>query len=725
VKPLAEGDLDLIRALDAEAQLAAEFYTNEIAEDQIEAFKRYYGEPYGDEVEGRSAVVSRETFETVEWTRGDLRRVFSSGGRILELDAQTEVEDEYVEDAADWMQYQFFQENDGFELLSSFIFDGLLQKRGYLACFWKDAEYGAPETKELSLIEFDEAMKDPDIELDEEPTINGLPVDMFVQQMQMAGPEQQVTPEAIRVSVTQRKIVRHAYIDVQSLAPEDMRVNARYADIAAMPCKGHDLRVTVSELIKEYPEHAEDIEESAGANTSSAKSIDERRNVRFLQEQQDPDRARSSSPLVQEVIVRLDWIFFDYDGDGYAELRHVKRLGDIILENEEVAEDPYASWTPNHIPHKWFGLSAHDEVADIERVKTVTTRAALDAMYQAVAPRMGVNTTTVNLADCLTVRPGGIIRINGMANEGLFPITVPDQSVPALAMSEYWDKLAERRTGVQRRAQAMDPDALHDTYRGEKLLQNAASVRKLDKAGQCAAGLKQLFGKMYRLCCDHMTDPRTVRVAKKRDITVDPSKWRRSMKITVHVGLGTGAREEQMAALMAVQSDQIAWVSQFGMSKEGEPGVSPGQVFNLFEEKLRVLGFQTANQFGTEPTAEWTPPPPPPSPEMAKVEADTEAKKAELAMRGQADQAEDQRDMEKMRAEYALKEKQLVAEMELKERQLEAELAMKWRMFLAELAMKERIADKQISAGMMPGGGKPNGGGGGSTSRVNVGGDPG
>ena len=61
----------------------------------------------------------------IEWTRPDLLRVFSSGGNVVYLEENTPEDAKYAKDAADYLQWMFFSDNPGFELLDDFAFDGL------------------------------------------------------------------------------------------------------------------------------------------------------------------------------------------------------------------------------------------------------------------------------------------------------------------------------------------------------------------------------------------------------------------------------------------------------------------------------------------------------------------------------------------------------------------------------------------------------------------------
>ena len=71
----AEREEKLLLMLKAEEEQSLSWAESETTSQQIEALQRYFGEPYGDEEEGRSQVCTREVFETILfyaalWTQG-------------------------------------------------------------------------------------------------------------------------------------------------------------------------------------------------------------------------------------------------------------------------------------------------------------------------------------------------------------------------------------------------------------------------------------------------------------------------------------------------------------------------------------------------------------------------------------------------------------------------------------------------------------------------------
>jgi hypothetical protein len=66
-------DKDLITIIEGHERNALGGDTGELATDRADALKRYLGEPYGDELEGRSQVISKDFADAVDWIMPNLR----------------------------------------------------------------------------------------------------------------------------------------------------------------------------------------------------------------------------------------------------------------------------------------------------------------------------------------------------------------------------------------------------------------------------------------------------------------------------------------------------------------------------------------------------------------------------------------------------------------------------------------------------------------------------
>jgi hypothetical protein len=85
-------DSELLQVISQEVQNSLGYYTSDLSEQRQQSLKYYLGEPYGNEVEGRSAVVTQELLETVESVLPSLMRMFTQSDRMVRFEA-TQPED--------------------------------------------------------------------------------------------------------------------------------------------------------------------------------------------------------------------------------------------------------------------------------------------------------------------------------------------------------------------------------------------------------------------------------------------------------------------------------------------------------------------------------------------------------------------------------------------------------------------------------------------------------
>ncbi len=687
----------LLTALVAEERASLGVNDGDIYTDQINAWYRYAGKPYGNEVTGRSQVHDRSVFETIEWIRPDMSRIFTSGGSAVRVDPWDEGTEDQAQEATDYLNQMFMDEMDGEGIVDAFCFDGLLQKRGVGAVYWADAELGAPEQMMGGKVEL------ASIEQRGWHLLEVKPVNAPAEQFQ----------------ISFQRIVRPARPIPTIIAPEDFRISRYATSLERPPYCGHIERIMKTDLIAEFEDKRDEIEEYA-QSVDVVNSGDERRTARYFDMPDDGDSRVRADPLTDEVILYREYIFYDLNEDGFAELLEVFRLDGCILSVEEVKDNPYFSWTPVPLPHRWFGLGVYDVMKDIQDIKTSLLRSSLDSVYLSVTPRVAVN-NKVNLGDLMNVTPGAAVRTNDdkPIGDSLRPITIPDVSGSGLRMLEAIDQTGERRSGISRNAMGMDPDSLNKTATGQQLMQNAAGIRKEQIARNLAAGIESMFRKMYRLIVQQQSGQHKLHMGDGKFRTFSPSQWSPDAKVRIHVGNGTGDRQTKINQLRLVQQGQKEFMGAYG---KNNPIVGVKQLYQLQEDIGREMGMRSIDPYFTNPDslpdeqlAKMSAPPPDVEGEKAKAKMESDAAlakyKADLDAKTAADKA--RLDHDYRMADLEAKAAQQERDHQLRIDQANAELQLKRDMFDAEMAMKERLAMSGVT---------PNGA---ITTEVNLGGDPG
>lgn len=698
----------LLAALKAEEAQAVGYETSSEVVKHTEALDRYFGKPYGDEIDGRSRITTREIYETVAWTVPDILDIFAAGGRICDLEptdpaaehaptcalitgqmppqaqqpqqpGQTPAPPQpqapactcggkALEQRADFLNYTFFNDNKGVLILHDYIFDALMHPRGYADIEWDDepSYAGWEEYSNLSPAEVQALIDDPTAELDPESLKEG-PTD----------PSEDY-PDGIAYELRARKKLRDGYGCVSNVPPEDMFVNGRATDMASARYKGRLLRWRRSVWKQKFKAKAAEIEEYSAGDESTSIDTDERRQARFDDNQASyGEWAAAANKAAEELVGRKEYIWYaDPDTTDDAVLLRVYRLGDLILEVEEVDDDPFASAAGHRVPHRLQGLSIPEILGDLQKLKTVLTRALVDGTMQANVPRVAADKNAVNLDDLLNLSHGAVIRVDGAPGDKLLPFQTNDLSASTLKALEWTNQIIEQRAGVTRHAQGMDPDSLNHTAKGIQLIQQAANAIKRLLARLIGVGVEEMMGKLDAVILRNQKNERTVKLGRDW-VSVDPRSWSPAARVTVSVGLGTGAKDVQLQFLQMIQQDQVAVVANYGPQN---PSVTMKHLYNTVTEKLRVMGYQSPDKFFSEPVnADGSPwmPEPAPNPDQQKVQAQIQEGQARLQMDQQKSQMDAQMEVQRVQMDAQVKqfETQAKAQSDVERASLDAQIA--------------------------------------------------
>ena len=643
------------------------YIDSETVEDRKRALEYYLRQPYGNEVEGRSQLVTGEVAEAIDGALPQLIRVFTTTEDIVYFEPKSPGDEDSAKQATDYCNWVFYRENEGLLILHNWFKDALLQKVGVVKSYWDERvdvtkeEYENLSEDELALLLSDQSLEvvKQEVEYDEATDMLGNVVqipryEVYVQRKKEYGcvKIENVPPEEFLISKSAKTIEEAQFVAHRRLMPR--------SDLIAL---GYD-----KDMVDELPTY-NDLEFS------------EERVARF-QNGEQPDQNVSLDTSMQTVEVYECYIRIDEDEDGIAELRKIVYCGSEILDDEETDYIPFHSICPIPIPHKFFGQSLADRVVDIQLEKSTITRQSLDNMYLTNNARVGAVDGQVNLDDLLNATPGGIIRMKS-AN-ALYPLTVQSTFGQALPMMQYLDEVQAKRTGVNDAQQGLDPDVLSNVTAAAVAAMMKSNSGKLELMARIFAetGVKSLFQGILRLLGKYQDEPKIIRM-RGQYVTFDPRTWATQYDISVNVGLGSGDREQKLTMLQMILSKQEQIIQQYGAAN---PLVSVGQYRNTLAKFIEAAGFKDANEFMNEITPEMNaalsqpqPPAPDAQAEVAQMLAQVEREKTQA--KAQIDAAKLDLERQTLEAEYTRKG----IEMQMKNQRDSAEL----RIREAELAVKQ------------------------------------
>ena len=80
-------------------------YGDTVSQHREKAMEYYYGQPFGNEVEGRSQFVDSTVQDTIEWIKPSLMRVFASGDEMVKFSPHGPEDVPMAEQATDYVNY--------------------------------------------------------------------------------------------------------------------------------------------------------------------------------------------------------------------------------------------------------------------------------------------------------------------------------------------------------------------------------------------------------------------------------------------------------------------------------------------------------------------------------------------------------------------------------------------------------------------------------------------
>ena len=659
-------DNKLKSILDSEIDDAIGYLETETTDERQKALEYYLREPYGNEVEGKSSIVTGEVAEVVDGALPQLIRVFTSSDDAVVFEPVSQGDEEKAEQATQYVNHIFYKDNNGFEIMHDWFKDAILQKVGIVKAYWEDKtdvtteKYYGLNDDELAMV-----VQDPEVEVVEQDTT-------IVQEAQfdpMTG--MQISPAMSAHDIKVKRTENNGKIIIENVPPEEFLISKRARSIEDSPFVAHRKMVTRGELIA----MGYDEDTVYSLPTGDALEFSPERIARYTRGEQ-PSDMDSDDESMQLVEYYECYLKTDYDDDGIPEHRRVCYAGTEILHNEECDYVPFHSICPIPIPHKFYGHSLADRAMDLQLIKSTITRQMLDNLYLTNNYRVGAVEGQVNLDDLLTSTAGGVVRMKN-AN-AIVPMTVQSNAAQSFPMLQYLDEVQAKRSGVSDAQQGLNPDILQNVTATAINAMQSASQGKIELIARIFAdtGISSLFKGILQLVCKYQQKERIIRINNKY-VPFDPREWSHEYNISVNVGLGTGSKQEQLATMQMILEKQEQLLTTYGL---GNPLVNLKQYRDTLAKFVQMAGFKDDSQFLMEVTEEQAQQlaqqqaqsqQSDPNTQAAQILAQVEREKAQL--RAQTDQAKLQLDRETMQLENERK----ALELQQKEVQQTADLALK------------------------------------------------
>jgi|HubBroStandDraft_3_1064219.scaffolds.fasta_scaffold05313_2 hypothetical protein len=692
-------DDSLMTILRKEENAASNYQWSALSQTREDALDYYDREPYGDEQEGASQVVTSEFADVVESIMPSLMRVFAGTDDVAEFSPGAPGEEQWAKEASAYVPYVFLCQNDGFRILYWLIKDALMYRLGGVTVDIEDYSekrhvpvQGLPQDAiDLVVAQAAEEGAELAMELEQDPApsvavdrVTGLPLP----------PSAPTFSGTITVTRKAKRVV------ADNIAPEDILFTPTAREQEKASYLGFRKKVTASELVE------------LGL---SKEAVDELHSDRDLSPE---DAQRNDSAIVNDVERRdpgdserplwlvVAYLKVDVDGDGISEtLRCLYAhaggsVGQIIERIEWEGPASITLATPILMSHTIVGRSLFDQVQDLQQIGSVLTRGLLDNLYLTNRPRPVIS-DQVNLDSLIDWVPGSPVRLKAGARPGdnhVAWLQVPNIVSAVLPALEYMATVRENRTGIVRNNQGLDADSLNKTATGMNMLMGAAQQRtELIARVFAETAIKRLYKLVYRAIKRAASGP-VKYWAGSAFASCDPTKWPDDMALSVNVA--TGSRDQAISHLSLIGTTQEKLIALQGGNANG-PYVTPDNIACAAQKVAETLGYKAAGQFFQPPekvaaeVAQQAANPAPPAPDPTLVAA-----QAQIALNQQLAQAEIAINQQKSAARIQLEREEAAAKMQLAREQaaLDMQLAREKAALDAQLKSKQLDQEAELEA---------------------------
>ena len=651
---------ELINLVEDNIDQSISYLNEEISPARETALEYYLRRPYGNEVPGKSNVVTGEVAEAVDGALPQLMKVFTQPTDVVEFTPTNDGDAKVAEDVTKYVNHIFNKDNDGAILLHNWFWDALVKKVGIIKAFWDEAEEPITESYEgLDIEELTVIMEGDNVEVLEQEEIReqrdekyddaGMPIEQ---------------EDILTYNVKIKRHVEDSKVKIENVPTEEFLIDNMATSVSDSRFVAQRSLMTRAQLVElgydkkvidDLPTH-----DTIGATVTQVDTWQ-------VHNDDSPDET-------QQTVVYYECYMDIGDSKGTATKHRVCYAGKTILSDEEIDYVPFYTVCPFPIPHSFYGQSLADRTMDLQFIKSTITRQMLDNLYLTNNSRVGVVEGQVNIDDVLNSTAGGVIRMKNPA--ALVPLQVPSSAAQSFPMLQYLDEVQSKRTGVSDMNQGLDPNVLQNVSATAIATMTAQSQGKLELMARIFAdtGVKELMQGILHLVCKYQDKERMLLIAGN-PVTIDPTEWKNLYNVSINVGLGNGGTDEKIGMLQMVLAKQEMIIQQYGL---GNPLVDIKQYRDTLAKFINIAGFRDDAQFLKEVTDEQaqqmaqqasesqnqSPP------EVQAAEAIAKAEMEKAQMKQQTDAQKNELEMQKAMMKVQMEQEHL--NLKAKEQQIDA-----------------------------------------------------
>lgn len=547
------------------------------------ALTYYLQRPRGDEVTGRSQVVSGDLSASVEANLAQMMEAYATSN-IVEFDPTGEEDEDQAQLETDAVVYLAMRKGDGFIQLASATKDALLQRVGIMKAWCMD--------KVRAVLHSFDYVED---------------AQTLAYVLASLGEQSELVSYS-NGSATIRIMQQAKQYQNAAVAPENF----------FYPTEAWDYNLQEIVFCAErHVEHRFKLYERF--TKESVDAVKPFAGMRPDSDARNPGGVMGPMPApapTEPAYDLVEWLecyaLLDMDGDGVHE-RH--RIGFVWNDNEILEEKageltqpvtlvPYAMGTTILMPHRLTGLSQYDKLRMVQDENTGMKRARDDNVNAVTMSRTASLEGVVNPDDLGDGRVNGNLRVKSDVG-----ITDVRQAITALAVQDNTGSVLQNIEAIKRDRTELGGAALELASGQLQIGGERMGSQGLDRAYSVMEQLASLMTKTlahtlvrnlfllaHATLREHYTMPVNVKL-NGRWFSPIPSKWSERDAATVKLGMNPGERARVAGALRQIIQDQIF------LTDKGMEGVlvDAERFYRAYMDWARISDVQHPEQYYIDP----------------------------------------------------------------------------------------------------------------------------
>ena len=521
---------ELVTLVERAIKTSVGYYDSKLSKERKDVLDYYNGVLPRPLHSGNSRYVSMDVYDSVESLKAVLLETFAAGNRIVQFAPQTVEDVEMARIATEYCDYVIFRQNNGFDIFSDIIQDGLIARVGIAKVYWDECWETIEE-------EFEQLTQDE--------------VDMLIASGDYEDVEAEYDEDTGFFEGTVKRKVNKSQVKIDPVPPEEFLITPQAKSIQEAAFIAHRTRKTYSELVEMG--YDKKLVYSISANDDTELTMNPEVLARF--EQIGADRLNLNGQVQDQtraVVVYECYLNLDMDGSGEAKLWKVTKAGSVILDYERCDHKPFVAYVPLPIPHSFYGSHFAAKVIPTQNARSTLVRGILDHTLITNNPRMMVvKGALTNPKELIENRIGGLVNVT--RPDGIIPLPQPGLNPFVFQTIQLLDEDKEEATGVSKLSQGLNKDAVskqNSQAMVESLVSLSQQREKIMARNFAYQFLAELYLSVYRLVVANESQEKVISIAGNF-IRVFPSDWDERTDVIVEMKLGYGEQEAESQKLLA------------------------------------------------------------------------------------------------------------------------------------------------------------------------------